>query len=142
MNQLSNVIESNSLAALIQLRNAVQLRGGYIFQLFLPNAIGQATPEAATGGANGVAISAPLSELLWSAYAWPSTHNSSGRRAFFTNQSGEILSCQNLTVRYQGSSSTPAPTAAVIAAASNPSMTSTIASNGTGQDGEFWLLVN
>ena len=31
---------------------------------------------------------------------------------------------------------------AVIAAASNPSMTSTIASNGTGQDGVFWLLVN
>ena len=129
-------------AAFADVQGGTVNRTGYVYRLFLPDAAAQPTAEANTGGAAGLSISATQSEVMWSAYAWPMTYGTSGQRAFFVNQSGELLSCQNSVMRYRGSSSTPVGTAAVIGSAQNPTMASPIALNATGQDGEFWLMVN
>ena len=129
-------------AAFGNVQGSQSLRSGYIFQLFLPDAAALPTAEASNGGASGVSISGHFSELLWAAYAWPSTHSSSGRRAFFVNQVGEILGCGNSIALYQGTTTTPSGTAAAIASAGSPTMASTIAVNSTGTDGEFWFVIN
>ena len=118
-------------------------RSGYVFQVFLPDAAAAATAEAPGGGAGSVSISASNAEVMWCAYAWPASYGNSGKRAFFVNQSGDVLSCRNATQQYTGSgSSVPTGAAAVLSGISSPSMASTIAANATGQDGERWTVVN
>ena len=97
--------------------------------------------EAASGGASGVSVSALPAERYWCCYAWPTGRNSSGRRAFYVNQLGEIVTCLNNTAQYSGVANPPAGTATALASVSSPMMSSTSASNATGQDGEYWLVV-
>ena len=120
------------------------LRSGYYFQMFLPSATAGATAEAATGGASSVSISAANAEVMWCCYAWPASYGNSGKRAFFVNQSGDVLSCRNATQQYSGtgSGSVPTGTAAMLSGISSATMASTLAANATGQDGERWTVVN
>ena len=117
-------------------------RSGYLFALFLPSSAGAPTAEAAGGGGSGVSISAANAEVMWSAYAWPSSYGNSGKRTFFVNQAGDVLSSRNNTTRYNGTVNAPAGTAAVLAGIGSPTMASTVAANATGQDGERWIVVN
>ena len=97
--------------------------------------------EAATGGASGVSISASNSEVLWCAYAWPSSFGNSGKRTFFVNQAGDVLACRNNTQRYNGTTNPVGTNAAFLAGSANV-MGSTVAANATGKDGERWIVVN
>ena len=117
-------------------------RSGYYFQMYLPSSTRTALAEAPTGGGSGVSIFASYAEYMWCCYAWPATRASTGNRAFFVNQGGEILACKNNTARYNGTITIPAGTAAAIASAASPDMATSIAVNATGQDAERWLIVN
>lgn len=118
------------------------LRCGYVFQMFLPARGAMPAAEAATGGAAGVCVDASMAEVLWMCYAWPTSYDDSGRRAFFVNQSGDVLACRNETARYDGDAHPPAPDAAFWPTVIRVDMGSTIAANATGRDGERWLVVN
>lgn len=120
---------------------SVVMRSGFLFQMFLPSAAGAGTAEAGTGGSAGVSISASNSEVLWCAYAWPSSFGNSGKRTFFVNQSGDVLSTRNNTQRYSGTTTPPTADAAFLAGTANV-MGSTVAANATGKDLERWIVVN
>jgi hypothetical protein len=74
---------------------------GYYFEIFLPKAhvagVTGATGELPiVGGANPADMpDADQAEVLWCAYAWPMMARQSGNRAFFVNQHGELLQCDN-----------------------------------------------
>src|SRR5262249_51324328 len=88
----------------------VQTGRAYRYALFLPSAAGAPTAEAAGGGGSGVSISANNAEVMWCAYAWPSSYGNSGKRTFFVNQAGDVLSSRNATTRYNGTVNVPAGT--------------------------------
>ena len=117
------------------------LRSGYYYQMFLPDSNLAPLGETGPGGGAGVNISASSAEVFWSCYAWPAGRGTSGRRAFFVNHVGQIISCSNLIAKYQGVINPPPGTATALASVSSPQMGSTIAANATGQDGEFWLVL-
>jgi hypothetical protein len=88
-------------------------RSGYNFQMWLPDAtVGGVTPgisEAANGGAGGTFPDGNNAEILWACYAWPLDVQGSGNRAFFVNQEGDLLQCNNRTATpYTAATNTPA----------------------------------
>jgi prepilin-type N-terminal cleavage/methylation domain-containing protein len=117
-------------------------RSGYIFALFLPdNAFGFVGELPGGGPAPG--LSADACEALWCAYAWPATAATSGTRAFFVNQRGELLQSPMDAVTYSGSGAITAANAA--AAYQGPSMATDLglAAGGvsTSNDGNLWTPV-
>ena len=83
-------------------------RQGYYYKIFLPDNSATAPigsePEAAAGG--NTAGSLPGSsnaEIMWCCYAWPVQATKTGNRAFFINQSGDILGTQNRSTQAGGS---------------------------------------
>jgi prepilin-type N-terminal cleavage/methylation domain-containing protein len=94
--------------------NGLVSRAGYYFQLWLPGTpVGGLTPGIAelptAGGADPANM--PDSEAcayLWCCYAWPTKAGSSGNRAFFVNQRGDLLQCNNTAVPpFSGTTNTP-----------------------------------
>lgn len=93
-------------------------RAGYLFQIFLPDALAvggvdvPGLPEAAGGGAvTGTLPDPDNCEVLWCCYAWPSTKDTTGNRAFFINQEGDLLQTLNpetATNTYDGATAAPA----------------------------------
>jgi prepilin-type N-terminal cleavage/methylation domain-containing protein len=118
------------------------MRSGYFFQMYLPSSVAAAVAEAATGGGSGQSIFAANAEVMWCTYAWPTSYGNSGKRTFFINQAGDVMSCRNATQRYNGTTKVPAATAAMHFSVGSPTMASTLAANATGQDTERWLVVN
>ena len=82
-------------------------RSGYFFQMFLPDPTQQGCTEAATvgGGPGTPAVDHSQAETLWCCYAWPQVQGNSGKRAFFINQSGDVLSSNNHN--YNGTTTIP-----------------------------------
>jgi hypothetical protein len=72
-------------------------RYGYIFQMFLPSKAGAAVAEDGTGGdiTNDNGVDSGQAEVLWCCYAWPAFAGKGGNRAFFINQSGDVLGSRN-----------------------------------------------
>jgi len=74
-------------------------RSGYLYAIFLPGpetGAGVAgIAESGGGGAPGTLPDPDTGEIYWCCYAWPVDHEGSGDRAFFVNQQGEILQCNN-----------------------------------------------
>lgn len=66
-------------------------KSGYFFRIFLPIGDGTGVGEDANGGSNGAGLDDDNSEVFWCAYAWPVDAGTTGNRAFFVNQRGEIL---------------------------------------------------
>jgi len=112
-------------------------RSGYYFRIFLPDSNRHGVGETDTG--YGV-VAAQYAETMWCCYAWPVNRGNSGKRAFFVNQSGDILACKNNTARYTGTTTVPAWNAAFLNGVTT--MDGTIAAGGTGNDNELWVLVN
>jgi prepilin-type N-terminal cleavage/methylation domain-containing protein len=88
---------------------------GYFFQIWLPGAsAGGLTPGISERPTVGGADPADLpdsdgAELVWCAYAWPVATTETGNRAFFINQHGDILQCQNrVPLPYTNTVKTPA----------------------------------
>ena len=52
-------------------------------------------PEDATGGFAATFPDPNNGEIMWACYSWPVDLNSTGNRAFFVNQEGDLLQCQN-----------------------------------------------
>ncbi len=115
--------------------NGVVTRSGYCFTVFLPD--GAVPPAGITEGA-GAFPDGDNCEILWCAYAWPQSYGSSGNRAFFVNQEGDLLQMNNRqAVPYEGSAAGPAWSAAYTAA----NMSSNIASGAAGVDTNTWVPV-
>ena len=82
---------------------AVVERGGYFFKMFLPGALNvndipgvAETGLPGVGGATAGNFPDPDNcEILWCCYAWPSEGESTGNRAFFINQEGDLLQTAN-----------------------------------------------
>jgi hypothetical protein len=122
--------------------NGRVLRSGYYFEMYLPGVDAAWLDEAPVTAAYP-AVEAGWAEVTWAVYAWPASFGSSGKRAFFCNQAGEVLQCANVTTRYSGTTSIPAPAAVLRASATNKtSMSHSLAINSTGNDGNFWTVTN
>ena len=128
--------------AFSNVQNSNVLRSGYHFAMYLPNTAAAPMAEYVTGGGNGISINAANAEVMWLTFAWPSSYGNTGKRAFFINQAGDVLSCRNRTQKYSGNGNAPAGTAAILSGASAVHMGGTVAANNTGQDDERWLVVN
>ena len=114
-------------------------RSGYVFQMFLPAADGSAVGEASNGGADGIAVDPQRAEELWCAYAWP-VDETSGRRCFFVNQSGDVLATDNEAQGYFGRDKGPKPNAA-FAQGSSGKLDAKRAADEVGGDGARWIVV-
>ncbi len=92
-------------------------RSGYYYKMFLP-AAGPApfdgVPESNVANVGGAAAlpGADSCEILWACYAWPVESGSTGNRAFFINQEGDLLQTlntgNNVPLFYDGFTSIPA----------------------------------
>jgi hypothetical protein len=115
-------------------------RSGYLFHVMLPGAAGIGVPERSQG-ALAQALNIDLSETTWCCYAWPEKYEKTGRRAFFINQSGDILSTE--TIWYSGTGAFTATNtgAAFRAGGSVTNITGQVATGTRGRDGNLWRPV-
>lgn len=74
-------------------------KSGFLFLLFLPDAGGVGQPEAANGGPAG-GVDDDNCEIYWGCYAYPVDDGTTGNRAFFANQRGEIIQTKMAAVQY------------------------------------------
>lgn len=126
-------------AAFGRVQNGIVSRSGYHFRLLLPGKNGAPTAEVATGGAKDLPLAADLTEQHWCCYAWPAKAGQSGQRAFFINDSGDVLVCQNKDGNYSGATKAPKPGAAFITAGD---MRAKLAANQKSSDGQTWTVVH
>jgi prepilin-type N-terminal cleavage/methylation domain-containing protein len=78
-------------------------RAGYYFKIFLPDvqaagAVAGIAEDGAVGVGGSAGVTFPDSdncEILWCCYAWPVEAESTGNRAFFINQEGDLLQTLN-----------------------------------------------
>jgi len=124
-------------------QNSIVTRSGYHFQMYLPTAGSAGQIEDPTGGLAAVAsVDATKAEVLWCCYAWPSANGQSGKRVFFINQAGDVLSSKNtLALPYNGTITMPLPNAAFLNGTSGL-MDAAVAANTPGMDGQMWTVVN
>ncbi|MDJ0523373.1 MAG: prepilin-type N-terminal cleavage/methylation domain-containing protein [Planctomycetota bacterium] len=115
------------------------VRGGYHFRIYLPNAAGEGVLELPGGGADAN-LDADLSESVWCCYAWPSKINGTGRRAFFTNQTGEFYYTEHHL--YSGPGAPLPPGAALAPGGAVNSIVGQPANNAPGRDGNLWRVVS
>jgi prepilin-type N-terminal cleavage/methylation domain-containing protein len=115
------------------------LHSGYLFVLYLPdNAVAMVGLPDVAGGGPHPSVDANNCEQLWSAYAWPATLGTTGRRAYFVNQSGIILQTGMTACQYNGPMVTPPYSAAL----STYGMNAPLAIPPVcGQDGNAWWRV-
>lgn len=129
-----------------QVSNSVVNKSGYCFGMFLPGPGGAGVAEDPGGGmAAPGALDADLAETFWVCYAWPASRGSSGRRAFVTNQSGDLLQTDNTVQSYSGAGAAGVVPAADAAYSAAADMTAPLSFNGlpaAAQDGGVWLAVN
>jgi len=79
-----------------RVNNGIIARAGYYYQMWLPDATYGGIAEQANGGCTAAPFPDPnCSEVAWCCYAWPIEAGSSGTRAFFVNQEGDLLGCNN-----------------------------------------------
>jgi prepilin-type N-terminal cleavage/methylation domain-containing protein len=117
--------------------NGFATKSGYLFVVFLPDATAPPAGlcDVAGGGPNNN-IDPNNAESMWCAYAWPIDQATTGNRAFFVNQRGEILQTKmDGAPPYDGTTTTPAFDAAYTVAGD---MQSAIAISVVGVDGNTW----
>jgi prepilin-type N-terminal cleavage/methylation domain-containing protein len=86
-------------------------KSGYLFVIFLPDNANAGVPDLAAGGP-GAGVDPDNCEAMWCCYAWPIDLGTTGNRAFFVNQRGEILQTKMDVAQYNGAAAAPAFTAA------------------------------
>jgi len=127
--------------------NGVVRRNGYYFRMYLPGQDVRWEREDAPDK-NYRKVSGDHASSYWACYAWPVSYGLTGNRAFFINQSGDILVCTNEVTRYSGvgkGQSEPKKESIIIGTfggdKKKASMSDTISVNTVGQDGNFWRVV-
>ena len=88
-------------------------------------------------GRIGLAITTAVG-TMWCAYAHPQTFKTTGTRAFFTSQAGDVLQCDNTVAKHQGMTTPIRPDSAFLGAG----ITSALAVGTKGNDGEVWKITN
>lgn len=111
-------------------------RGGYLFQVFLPNSSGVGLLETAGNLAN---VDPSLAKDYWVVMAWPLNYARTGKRTYFSCQRGDILYTD--TSQYDGAGSGPAASAAFVGAAPGRIDSNNLAINQVGSDGHTWRAV-
>ncbi len=111
------------------------VRGGYHFRMYLPGAGGTGLLEL-PGGGSDAGVDADLAESVWCCYAWPSRVDGTGRRAFFTNQTGAFYYTEHHL--YSGPGAPLAPGAALTVGGAINSILGEPAHNAPGRDGNNW----
>ena len=132
-------------AALGDVQNGVVRRSGYFFRIYLPddNLAPAGIAEHVDGGWDpATTLGDNNGENYWCAYAWPDRFGRTGKRAFFINQTGDILQYHNRTIgaQYEGVAGGPNWDAAFVA----PDMggaTANSAAGPIGLDGNEWTVV-
>ena len=109
-------------------------RSGYLYAVYLPDAVGDGVKEQAGGGMAAGVVDPDVTETTWCAYAWPANYGNTGNRTFFVNQGGDIVTTEDST--YAGPNTGPNPEAAFGGAGT--SITGNTATGQTGRDGNFW----
>ena len=119
-------------------------RSGYLYAIYLPDAVADGVKEQAGGGMAAGVVDPDLAETTWCAYAWPANFGNSGNRSFFVSQAGDNF--RSLRARlpevdqgYSGPNGGPDPEAAFTGAGT--AITGNTASGATGRDGNFWRAV-
>jgi prepilin-type N-terminal cleavage/methylation domain-containing protein len=127
-------------------QNGLVARSGYYFQLWLPDAAYGGVPEGPTGGCSAAPFPDPnCNEVTWACYAWPIECGSSGTRAFFINQEGDLLGCSNRqATQYTGDPASGGTAPGYDEALTTPGDMSshyrTTVAGGT--DGTVWALID
>lgn len=113
------------------------VRNGYYYRLYLPGSAGEGILELPGGGADA-SVSADLADSTWCIYAWPQRHGVTGRRTFFSNQSGDITSTDD--PRYSGPGA-PLPAGGAFAEPGPAgNINGLVAVNELGRDGNTWRV--
>ncbi|HEX6884779.1 MAG TPA: hypothetical protein VF530_15500 [Planctomycetota bacterium] len=135
--RLQPPVLSSSFAALRDDGNGdgVVERSGYWFQVWLPGRSGAASERVRAGGA--VPVQAEAAEIAWCAYAWPVEPGSTGQRAFFVNQEGDVLVFDNPGGVFGGLQATGGRQPAFDSALARPDLLSGVA-RGRRADGVHW----
>ncbi len=123
-------------AAFGNVKDGVVVRSGYVFRMFLPQTPqGLCVAEAPDGGSDRLGVDSDLSEVVWRAYAWPTEAGKTGSRAFFVDQSGDVLACSNAR-NWSGPGFGPDANAALL-----PGEAWQSAANEVGCGGDHWVVV-
>lgn len=110
---------------------------GFHFCLYLPDASGVGLPGMP---ANGGAIDPGHAQSYWTCVAWPVQVGTTGRRAFFVNQQGQVLQQKHTT--YSGSTLVPPAGAGLVGVVESNINTQRLAVDTFGSDGLHWLAVH
>src|SRR5262245_49170621 len=142
--------------------DGIVARAGYYFKMYLPGPTNAGDiagfPEEGTPGQGGSddppSADSNNCEVIWCCYAWPIEPESTGNRAFFINQEGDLIQTlnnqggSNVAVFYQGTTAWPAFDAAyAVAGAGAGNLTGMGASLGIkaqgldSVDGNTWTIV-
>jgi len=115
-------------------------RSGYNYQIWLPSATGTGIAEAVGGGSSGTFPDSNNGEIVWCAYAWPTVIGSTGNRAFFVNQEGDLLQMNNrVAAPYTGATRPTADAAFSVATFITSPLAVGVAAAGTGTN--IWVPV-
>ena len=122
--------------------SGVVRKSGYCFRIFLPDAAApsrfthETGPAEKIGLAGGTAnVLVDLAEMTWCAYAWPETIGDTGRRAFFTNQAGDVMQSSNEAAKWEGAKSPPGNSAFL-----GDGITAPVAVGTRARDGDVWKV--
>ena len=112
-------------------------RSGYLFQLWLPGSGGVGVTEP--DGERVPVVDVEGAERAWCAYAWPAQPGSTGLRAFFINQDGDLLQTSNHGGLYGGNPAEGGRAPAFDAALSGHSVLAPAAVGANAGDGAVWV---
>ena len=88
---------------------------------------------------NEAGIDPSMSERYWSCVAWPIKAGTTGNRAFFINQQGQVMELRDSA--YSGFTSAPGAGCALIGTDPNYMDSEMLASSVPGADGGTWTMV-
>ncbi len=128
-------------SAFRSIESGVVTKAGYMFRIAIADVDGVGVLEAANGGATQLLVGGNA-EIFWCCYAWPITYRTSGTRAFFVNQEGDVLMTNNRATEYSGQFASPEMDAAFVAPSTDDAIVGLVAVNTTGTDGNLWIPVN
>lgn len=110
---------------------------GYHFCLYLPDASGAGLAGIPS---NNGSFDPEMAKNYWTCVAWPTTAGSTGRRAFFVNQQGQVL--QTMDTTYSGSASVPEAGAGLMGSTPGNINSQQLAIDAQGADGNAWVAVH
>jgi prepilin-type N-terminal cleavage/methylation domain-containing protein len=113
-------------------------RSGYIYRMYLPDALGEGVREPAGGGYGPGVVDTDMSEVLWICYAWPVRYGVTGYRTFCTSHTGDITFTDEPI--YSGEGCIDIQAGIAFLTPNVDSMTGRAAVGTIGADGRMWRM--